>query len=187
MSGIQRLPMCRVVGPPDVGDLLRLVAADNPFLAHEEILDRVVITDRIGLLIGGRSDAATLLYVWTRTIEDVSPWIAHAAQWLEQYPIWRKAYGLVSSDAPVRMVLAAPGIEERLRNALGLVARPVTLTRYVCVELGGEAVLGWESGPEPGGNVIAGTALAGQRPTPPHRTAVSDDLTPEELAFFRNG
>ena len=177
----------RLSGPRDVADLMCLAAADNPFLSREDIVAREVVTDRIGLLVASRSSAATLLYLWTHAIDDVSPWMAHAAQWFEQYPNWRKAHELVQSAAPVRVVLAAPGMGSSVRSALRLVARPVTLSRYVCGELGGRAVLGWETETETSGQSLEGPVPVEVPPVVHGRTFDPDDLTPEEAAFFLKG
>jgi hypothetical protein len=149
-------------------------------------LERVVVTDRIGLLVGGNRSMVTLLYLWTHPIDDVSPWMAHVSRWLERYPIWRNAHDLGSSSESARIVLAAPGLEDGVRGALRLVVCPVTFVRYCCLELTGKTVLGWERDVTPG--AIGTPANA---PTTYHRAGLeassSDALTSEELAFFRNG
>ncbi len=149
-------------------------------------MERVVVTDRIGLLVGGNPSMITLLYLWTLPIDDVSPWMAHVSRWLERYPIWRKAHDLGSSSESARIVLAAPGLEDGVRGALRLVICQVTFVRYCYLELAGKTVLGWERDVAPGmigtpGNTSTMTS---------HRAGLqassSDALTSEELAFFRN-
>jgi hypothetical protein len=171
--------------PPDVGDLLRLASRDNPFLRQDQVLNRDVLTDRIGLLVGNGPAGVTLLYVWTQPIEEMSSWMAHAAQWLDRYPIWRKAHELNPSVTPVRMVLASPDVGERVRSALRLVSCHVTLTRYVYVEIGGQAALGWDLGAEPGKKGSEEQTTTSQHVGEPEKTSITEDLTMEELAFFR--
>jgi hypothetical protein len=171
---------------PDLGDLIRLAVAENPFLPREAVLDRVVVTDRVGLLVGDSSATITLLYLWTHTIDDVSPWMAHAGQWLERYAIWRKAHGLAPSSEAVRMVLAAPGLGEGARSALRLVSCRVTPVRYSYLELSGKAVLAWEWGAEPVKTVTQWNASTTHDPASLEAAAIPELLTSEELAFFRN-
>lgn len=185
MSLVPQPTTFRLVGPPDVGDLICLASRDNPFLRQDQILDREVITDRIGLLVGNGPAGMTLLYVWTQPIEEMSSWMAHAAQWLDRYPIWRKAHGLGPSVAPVRMVLASPDVGERARSALRLVSCHVTLTRYVYVEIGGQEALGWDLRPEPGKKGSEGSTTASQYVGEREKASTIEDLTMEELAFFR--
>jgi hypothetical protein len=175
----------RLVTPPDVGDLIRLASRDNPFLRQDQVLDREVLADRIGLLVGSGPAGATLLYVWTQPVEEMSSWMAHAAQWLDRYPIWQKAHGLHPSVAPVRVVLASPDVGERARSALRLVSCHVTLARYVYVEIGGQAALGWDLGPEPGKKASEEPTTANQHVGEREKASITEDLTMEELAFFR--
>jgi len=182
-----RPPALRLTAPPDVADLMCLAATDNPFLSREDIVAREVVTERIGLLVAERFSASTLLYLWTHTIDDLSPWMAHAAQWLERYPAWRTAHALAPAAAPVRMVLAAPGVGPTVGSALRLVAGPVTLSRYVYGELGGRAVLGWETGTEVSRQLLNGTIPLEPHPAGDGKPFVPDDLTPEEVAFFLKG
>lgn len=177
----------RLAGPRNVGDLMRLAAADNPFLSGQDILAREVVTDRIGLLVAGRSSAATLLYLWTNAIDDVSPWMAHVAQWFERYPDWRKAHGLAQSAAPVRVILASPGMGSSVRSALRLVSCPVTVSRYVYGELGGRQVLGWETETATNGQAPEVTIHSGPHPGMLGKPSDPGDLTPEEVAFFLGG
>jgi hypothetical protein len=177
----------RLTAPRDVADLIGLAAAHNPFLSQEEIVARELVTDRIGLLVAGRSSTATLLYLWTQAIDEVSPWMAHAAQWLERYQAWRRAHELAESDDPIRMVLAAPEMGPSVRTALRLIARPVILSRYVYGEIGGRPGLGWEAGSETIGPTMEVTAPAEPRPVVCGSIREPDDLTPEERAFFREG
>lgn len=180
MSLVPKPTTLRLVDPPDVGDLLCLASRDNPFLRQDQVLDREVITARIGLLVGNGTAGATLLYVWTQPVEDLSSWMAHAAQWLDRYPIWRKAHEMGSSVAPIRMILASPDVGERVRSALRLVSCHVTLARYVYVEIGGQAALGWDLGPDPERSTTANRHV-GEREKAPD----TEDLTMEELAFFQ--
>ncbi len=184
---IPRPTVLRLSVGPDLGDVMRLAAAENPFLPQEEVLDRVVLTDRIGLLVGGNTSMVTLLYLWTRTIDDVLPWMTHASQWLERYPIWRKAHGLALSSEPVRMVLAAPGLGDGVRSALRLISGHVTPVRYSYLAFAGRAVLGWESENEAPVPVADGSAPATHPRASLETASIADALTPEELAFFRNG
>lgn len=178
-------PTVRLAGTPDVGDLIRLAAKDNPLLREGPILGREIVTDRLGLIMAGGASGATLLYLWTQPIEDVSPWMAHAAQWLDRYPIWRKAHGLVPSAEPVRMVLAAPDVGDRARSALRLLLCPVTLTRYASVELGGQVVLAWEPAFEGVGRGPDQSGVGSQPGGEGEQTSSIENLTMEELAFFR--
>lgn len=187
MSTVLSPSTLRLTGPRDVGDLMGLAAAGNPFLSREDIVGREVVTDRIGLLVAERASATTLLYLWTRPIDDVSPWMAHAAQWFERYPDWRKAHELAESVAPIRVVLAAPDMKPSVRGALRLVSCPVTLSRYVYGELGGRAVLGWETGTETSGQSLAATVPAVSDTEGRGEVDDPGDLTPDEVAFFLGG
>lgn len=175
----------RLLGPPDLGDLIHLAAHDNPFLRQDQVLEREIVTDRMGLLVISGADGETLLYVWTQPIEDISSWLAHAAHWLDRYPLWRKAHGLTPSIEPVRMVLAAPDIGDRTRSALRLISCRVALARYAYAELGGQAALAWETGLDAAGSESAQPPGNDQQAGERAKTRVTEDLTMEELAFFR--
>ncbi len=160
-------------------------AHDNPFLRQGQVLEREIVTDRMGLLVIGGAEGETLLYVWTQPIEDISPWLAHAAQWVDRHPLWRRAHGLTPSIEPVRMVLAAPDIGDRIRSALRLISCRVVLARYVYAELGGRAALAWETGLDAAGRASEQPPNHDRQVGEGAKTRVTEDLTMEELAFFR--
>jgi len=179
----------RVALPTSVGELMRLALMNNPFLAREDIVDREVISGRIGLLVAERSATTTLLYLWTHPIDDLSPWMEHVSGWFERYADWRTAYELDPPSATVRAILASPAVEPKVRRALNLVSCPVTLTRYVYGELGGGALLGWETTADTTGSIglpanpgnrypRAGLNVSQRSPDP-------DELSPQEVAFFQ--
>jgi hypothetical protein len=161
---------------------MRLAASGNPLLPEDEVLDRVVVGPEVGLLVGGNASAVTLLYLWTDAIAELLPWMAHLSQWLEQYPHWRKAYGLEPSSEPVRIVLAAPGLGDGVQSALRLIACQATPVRYGLFEFDGKMVLGWERGEV----VTAGprSGLATSVRASVETTSGADALSAAERAFF---
>lgn len=184
MPVARRPSAMRLGGPLDVGELVSLAALENPFTEREEVVGRELVSDRIGLIVAEQGGVATLLYLWTHAIEDLSPWMAHASQWLLLYPVWRRAQGLAPSAAPVRVVLAAPDIGPAARLALRLVSCRVTTSRYAVVDLGGRSSLGWEM--ESGETVDGENLAADRRLEGSVQRDLGDELTPEELAFFRH-
>ena len=178
----------RVVVPTSVGDLMRLAALNNPFFAREDVVAREVISDRIGLLVAERGATTTMLYLWTHPIDDLSPWMAHASNWFEHYADWRRANELSQTSPSVRVMLASPGVEPKVRGALRLVSCPVTWTRYVYGEVGGRALLGWETTTDTTGFIPvpgkAGNSAPEEKDLVSPQLSAPDELSPEEVAFF---
>ncbi|MEO5656047.1 MAG: hypothetical protein ABIO65_06430, partial [Nitrospiria bacterium] len=52
----------RMTQPGDVVEVLTAAAACNPFISPSEILERHIVAQDIGLVIGGRDGRPTLLY-----------------------------------------------------------------------------------------------------------------------------
>ena len=191
----------RAVLLDDPVDLLGLACASNPFIAADTIVDRQLVTEQIGLLIGGGADRITCLYLSIRPLADLSPWMAHAAWWLGLYPAWRRLHGWPASDVPPDVVLAGPDFGDDVKRGLSLLALPVRLVRYACVEC--EHVssvtvdrcfprdLCWEA--DDGDGVTdpgirrdrSATAGIPQRFEAPHRREPQTDLSAEETEFFR--
>jgi len=64
----ERLPLKpRVLSLEDPVDLLRLAEGANPFIACSAVLDRQVVTNDMGLLIGGSQDQPTCLFLFGRS------------------------------------------------------------------------------------------------------------------------
>ena len=191
----------RAVLLDDPVDLLGLACASNPFIAADTIVDRQLVTEQIGLLVGGDADRITCLYLSVRPLADLSPWMAHAARWLGLYPAWRRLHGRPASGAPPNIVLAGPDFGDDVKRGLSLLALPVRLVRYACVEC--EHVssvtvdrcfprdLCWETGDSDGvtdsGIRLDRDATDGihQRFETPHRREPRTDLSAEETEFFR--
>lgn len=181
----------RAVLLDDPVDLLRLARVSNPFIAADTIVDRQLVTEHISLLIGGDADRITCLYLSVRPLADLSPWMAHAARWLGLYPAWRRLHGHPASGAPPNVVLAGPDFGDDVERSLSLLALPVRLVRYACVECEHVRDLCWEAGD--GDGVIdsgirrdrGATAGIPQRFEAPHRREPRTDLSAEETEFFR--
>ena len=134
----------RAVLLDDPVDLLGLACASNPFIAADAIVDRQLVTEQMGLLVGrestifrhagGDADRITCLYLSVRPLADLSPWMAHAARWLGLYPAWRRLHGRPASGAPPNVILAGPDFGDDVKRGLSLLALPVRLVRYACVE-----------------------------------------------------
>lgn len=201
----------RAVLLDDPVDLLGLACASNPFMAADTIVDRQLVTEQIGLLVGGDADRITCLYLSVRPLADLSPWLAHAARWLGLYPAWRRLHGRPASGAPPDVVLAGPEFGDDVKRGLSLLALPVKLVRYACVEC--EHVssvtvdrcfprdLCWETGDsdrvtDSGIRLDRSSATEDrcfpdatdgihQRSEAPHRREPRTDLSAEETEFFR--
>jgi len=181
----------RAVLLDDPVDLLGLACASNPFMAADTIVDRQLVTEQIGLLVGGDADRITCLYLSVRPLADVSPWMAHAARWLGLYPAWRRLHGRPASGVPPNVVLAGPDFGDDVKRGLSLLALPVRLVRYACVECEHVRDLCWETG-DGGGVTDSGIRLdrdatdgIHQRFEAPHRREPRTDLSAEETEFFR--
>jgi hypothetical protein len=181
----------RAVLLDDPVDLLGLACASNPFIAADTIVDRQLVTEQIGLLVGGDADRITCLYLSVRPLADLSPWMAHAARWLGLYPAWRRLHGRPASGAPPNIVLAGPDFGDDVKRGLSLLALPVRLVRYTCVECEHAMDLCWETGDGDGvtdsGIRLDRDATDGihQRFETPHRREPRTDLSAEETEFFR--
>ncbi len=201
----------RAVLLDDPVDLLGLACASNPFMAADTIVDRQLVTEQIGLLVGGDADRITCLYLSVRPLADLSPWMAHAARWLGLYPAWRRLHGRPALGAPPEVVLAGPDFGDDVKRGLSLLALPVRLVRYACVEC--EHVssvtvdrcfprdLCWETGDGDGvtdsGIRLDRSSATEDRCFPdatdgvprrfeaPHRREPRTDLSAEEMEFFR--
>jgi len=191
----------RAVLLDDPVELLGLACASNPFMAADTIVDRQLVTEQIGLLVGGDADRITCLYLSVRPLADLSPWMAHAARWLGLYPAWRRLYGRPALGAPPNVVLAGPDFGDDVKQGLSLLALPVRLVRYACVECEHVRDLCWETG-DGGGVTDSGIRLdrssatedrcfpdatdeIHQRFEAPHRREPQTDLSAEETEFFR--
>jgi hypothetical protein len=171
----------RILSLEDPVDLLTLAEGSNPFIAVSAILDRSVVTDDIGLLVGGSPDQPTCLFLWVTPLRDLGPWMAHAARWLGLYPRWRRLQGLSPSVAPVKMVLAGAEVGEEARLAVSLLAHPVVLARYICLGYGQSRSLCWD-GWEEETDVKSQNALI---PRAHGDTGAVAAMSAEEMAFFR--
>jgi hypothetical protein len=172
---------------PDVGDLVRVAAERNPFIPCAAIIERTVVAEGIGLLVGDGPDGMTLVYVWAHEDPGCLTWLIHLARWRDCYPAWRSAHGLPPCARPLRVIVAVPGVVNGLRDAIRLLVGSVAVVRYQCLDLDGMTVLGWEtdktSGYEERGGRIA------ERATEPTldvvRSGSQELLTPAEWAFFQ--
>jgi hypothetical protein len=178
----ERLPLKpRVLSLEDPVDLLRLAEGANPFIACSAVLDRQVVTNDMGLLIGGSTDQPICLFLSVTPLHDLGPWISHAARWIDLYPAWRRLHGLSPSALPVNVVLASPGVGEGVRLAVRLITLPVVLACFTGLGYGPSRCLCWE-GWEEGG---ATQAQSGPIPRVRGETGVRAAISAEELAFFR--
>ena len=175
----------------DPVDLLGLACASNPFIAADTIVDRQLVTEQIGLLVGADADRITCLYLSVRPLADLSPWMAHAARWLGLYPAWRRLHGRPASGVPPNVVLAGPDFGDDVKRGLSLLARPVRLVRYACVECEHVRDLCWATGDSDGvtdsGIRLDRDATDGirQRIEAPHPREPRTDLSAEETEFFK--
>lgn len=174
----------RMIPPGDVVDMLAAAAACNPFIAPSEILERRIVAEDIGLVIGGREGRPTLLYVWSAAIADLGPWMAHYASWVGWFPQWRRLHRLEPSAGPPRIILAAPDTAESVRAGLALLASPPEVVRYVSVMCGRSSTLCWDDretgrrSPKPDPQPQPDIRPKPSSPSP-------GDLSGDELAFFR--
>ena len=191
----------RAVLLDDPVDLLGLACASNPFIAADTIADRQLVTEQIGLLVGADADRITCLYLSVRPLADLSPWMAHAARWLGLYPAWRRLHGRPASGVPPNVVLAGPDFGDDVKRGLSLLARPVRLVRYACVECEHVRDLCWATGDSDGvtdsGIRLDRSSATEDRCFPdaidgilqrfeaPHRREPRTDLSAEETEFFR--
>jgi len=172
---------------PAVGNLMRVVAERNPFLPLAAVVERAIISERIGLLVGDAPDGMTLLYVWTHEDPGCLTWLINLAQWQDAYPAWRSAHGLPPCSLSLRVIVAAPSVVTGLRDALRLLVGSVGVVSYQCLDLDGKLVLGWES------DTVSGRNERGERVAEPvaepfcHVVGADspDGLTPDERAFFQ--
>lgn len=171
----------RLISLEDPVELLVLAAGANPFIAASAILDRQVVTDDIGLLVGGSPNQPTCLFLWVTPLRDLWPWMAHAARWLGLYPSWRRLHGLSPSAMPVKMVLAGPDVGDEARVAVSLIALPVILARYTCLGYGPSRRLCWEDWDEERDAQDLNAAIPGTQGD----TGTVVGMSAEEVAFFR--
>ncbi len=166
---------------------MRVAAEQNPFIPCAAVIERTVVAERIGLLVGDAPDGMTLVYVWAQEDPGCLTWLIHLARWRDCYPSWRSAHGLPPCARPLRVIVAVPGVVNGLRDAIRLLVGSVAVVRYQCLDLDGTVVLGWEtattSGYEERDDRIA------ERPQGPAldvvRSSSPDSLTPDEWAFFQ--
>lgn len=161
----------RVVSLDDPVDLLLLTETSNPFTSSGGTFDRQLLDEHCALLIAGSRDQPTCLYLWTIPLHDVTLWLGYAGAWLRHYPRWRRLHGLPPTDRVVNVVLAAPDFSGVVRTGLEMLARPVTLARYTCFEVGALRSLCWEGG-------AIGTKHSSE-------TIQESGLSMEEISFFR--
>ena len=171
----------RVLSLEDPVDLLRLAEGANPFIAGSAVLDRQIVTNDMGLLIGGSPDQPTCLFLSVTALHDLGPWIPQAARWIELYPTWRRLHGLSPSALPVKMVLAGPGVGEGVRAVVRLLTLPVVLACFTGFGYGQSRGLCWE-GWEEGSDT---QPQSGPIPRAHGDTGSRVAMSAEELAFFR--
>ncbi|MFZ5862589.1 MAG: hypothetical protein ACOYXR_07115 [Nitrospirota bacterium] len=176
----------RQVEPP-VGDLMRVAAAYNPFIPRESVVERTIVSERIGLLIGDAPEGTILLYLWTEEDPGGLMWLVHLARWKSSYPAWRSAHGLPACSRGVRIIVAVPGVVTGLRDAVRLLGDSVTVVRYQCLDVDGSVVVGWESDtvaqrPQREDLTVAPVAHPRRETS---RSTVHEALTPDEWAFFQ--
>ncbi|HET8760603.1 MAG TPA: hypothetical protein VFN94_06025 [Nitrospiria bacterium] len=162
-----------------------LAAAHNPVIRPEAVIERTVVGDGVGLLVGEEEGRTTLLYLWWQERPDFLAWMAHVARWTSLSPTWRKAQGLKASDVPIRVILAVPSVSEGLRDAVTLLSPSVTVLRYRWEARGGACALRWD---EDSATVCspAGDRVGGATPAGIFSSASADEaLTPEERDFFQ--
>ncbi|MEO5657523.1 MAG: hypothetical protein ABIO65_13310, partial [Nitrospiria bacterium] len=163
--------------------VLTAAAACNPFISPSEILERHIVAQDIGLVIGGRDGRPTLLYVWSAVIADLGPWMAHYASWIGVSPQWRRLHRLEPSEGPSpRVILAAPDMAGSARAGHVLLAAPPEVVRYVSVMCGRSATLCWDDR-ETGLRSPTPSLQPDDQPRP--SSASLEVLSGEELAFFR--
>jgi hypothetical protein len=181
----------RAVLLDDPVDLLDLARASNPFMTADAVADRQLVTEHIGLLIGGDADRLTCLYLSVRPLADLSPWLAHAARWLGLSPAWRRLHGWPASGAPPNVVLAGPDFGDDVKRGLSLLALSVRLVRYVCIEREHVRDLCWEVSD---GDGLTGSGIHLDRSTTDgtpqrfeaaYRREPRTELSAEETEFFR--
>lgn len=173
-------PAIRLLSDP--ADLVCLAVISNPYMAASTIVDRQVVSEQIGLLVGGAAEPLTCLYLWVAPVEDLSPWMAHAVRWLRRYPQWRRVHGLVADGTPPRLVLAGPEFGEAVRPSLGFLNAKADLVRYTCVEFQQVRSLCWEETALQ--SAITGEVAADSKSLG-HRREHASILSPEEIAFFQ--
>lgn len=172
---------------PDVGVLMRAAAEQNPFIPRAAVIERTVVAERIGLLVGNAPDGMTLVYLWAHEDPGCLTWLIHLARWKDSYTAWRAAHGLPPCVHPLRVVVAVPGGLYGLRDAVRALVGSVVVVRYQCLDLDGTMILGWEtdqtSGSDQRGDRLADLVLepAGHVV----RSHVPEPLTPDEWAFFQ--
>jgi hypothetical protein len=173
------------VEPPDIGALLCLCATANPFITREAIVERTVVDDGIGLLVGAAPPSSTLLYLVRDHRADFLPWLTHVSRWVALYPAWLAAHGRTGPPPPVRIVLAGPQVSDGLRDAVALISCPVLVAGYRVGTRGGEPFLEWEQGAVLDG--ADGEHRADRSQTVEESWQVPSDeaLTSEEWEFFR--
>lgn len=170
----------RVIRPADVVEVLAAAADNNPFIPTSEILDRHIVTDDIGALIGGRRGQSTALYVWSASVMDLGPFLAHAASWMRRYARWRMLHGLAPFDSPPRLVLATPAIDEGVRSGLALLTPTPIVIRYSLVSCGRSTTLCWDGADDA---VAREFAAPSRRDLGTVRQAAA--LAPDEIEFFK--
>jgi hypothetical protein len=172
---------------PDVGDLMRVAAEQNPFIPCSAVIERTVVAERIGLLVGDAPDGMTLVYVWAHEDPGCLTWLIHLARWRESYPAWRSAHGLPPCARPLRVIVAVPGGLNGLRDAVRGLVGSVAVVRYQCLDLDGTVVLGWETD-KLTGHEERGDRIAERAPEPALdviRSSAPEMLTSDEWAFFQ--
>ncbi|MFZ5874841.1 MAG: hypothetical protein ACOYXU_00400 [Nitrospirota bacterium] len=171
---------------PGVGDLVRMAAEQNPFLPRAVVLERTIVSERIGLLVGDAPDGMTMLYLWTHEDPGGLPWLVHLARWRSDYPAWRSAHGLPPCARPLRVIVAVPGTIIGVRDAVRLLIGSIAVVPYRCVDIEGNLVLGWDAvsltEDQSGGDRVVEQAVV--RTIDGVWSSSSDTLTPEEWAFF---
>jgi hypothetical protein len=165
-----------------------MAAEQNPFIPCAALLQRTIVSERIGLLVGDAPDGMTMLYLWTHEDPGGLPWLTQFARWRSDYPAWRSAHGLAPCIRPLRVIVAVPGMVSGLRDAVRLLIGSVAVVTYHCVDVEGKLLLGWDASSLTDQAQGGGDRVAEQAVVPAVdvvRSGSPETLTPEERAFFQ--
>jgi hypothetical protein len=166
-----------------------MAAEQNPFIPRAAVLERTLVSERVGLLVGDAPDGMTMLYLWTHEDPGLLPWLIQFARWRNDYPAWRSAHGLPPCGRPLRVITAVPGMVSGWRDAVRLVIGSVAVVPYHCVDVEGKIVLGWDTTSlahrAHGGSDCVAEPATMVPAVDVVRSSAPATLTPEEWAFFQ--
>jgi hypothetical protein len=173
---------------PGVGDFVRMAAEQNPFIPRTAVLERTIVSERIGLLVGDTPDGMSMLYLWTVEDPGCLSWLIQLAKWRNDYPAWRAARGLPPCGRPIRVIVAVPGVLGGMRDAVRLLIGSVAVVPYHVVDVEGKPILGWDTASlthhaQGGRDHVADEAIVPA--VDGVRSRRSETLTPDEWAFFQ--